>query len=605
MYNRFFGFKERPFKLVPNPEFIFLSRIHEEVLAHLNYAVGYGEGFVEITGEVGTGKTTLCRMFLESLGENTIAAYIFNPKLDSLQLLKAINDEFGISSDADSVKVLIDRLNAFLLEKKTQGKRVLLLVDEAQNLSADVLEQLRLLSNLETTTSKLIQIILVGQPELGALLESDALRQLNQRITLSCHLIPLNLSETREYIRHRIRIASRKPGLEFTARAYRSIFTFSGGVPRLINIVCDRALLTAFSLGKRHLSNRIVQRAIRELDGKRSRFRKRLVYREKIIFGVLAGLVVLVAGLIVNQTLLYRSGGLSVPPVAPQAGQKQSSAPDPAVTLEAAELTFMEVAELPPAPQPLAALPVESKPPLPASQPSETTPATLTPTVRGLDQVLDSVEAVDSLIGSLRAVLEAWGVQIMPSPEPVAGVSEETFLRISARHSDMEVLRVRGNLDLIERLNLPAILEFPYPDGGTRYLTVVGLADNEVWLCDGDEAFSITPASIAGFWNGVAHIFWKNYYNYTGVIPISSPGDVILSLKVHLKAMGFPISEISAAYDIATRQAVQAIQARHGLVVDGVVGPLTKIALYNEDRSLKVPQLVAVPSDEWLEERGH
>ena len=172
MYNRFFGFKERPFKLVPNPEYLYLSRSHEEVLAHLNYAVGYGEGFVEITGEVGTGKTTLCRMFLESLDENTAAAYIFNPKLDALQLLKAINDEFGIPSDTESIKTLIDRLNAFLLEKKAQGKRVILLVDEAQNLSADVLEQLRLLSNMETTTSKLLQIILVGQPELGELLET-------------------------------------------------------------------------------------------------------------------------------------------------------------------------------------------------------------------------------------------------------------------------------------------------------------------------------------------------------------------------------------------------------------------------------------------------
>ena len=148
MYNQFFGFKERPFKLVPNPEYLYLSRVHEEALAHLNYAVNYGEGFVEITGEVGTGKTTLCRMFLENLDERTEAAYIFNPKLDALQLLKAINDEFGIASETDSVKILIDRLNAFLLDKKTQGKRVLLLVDEAQNLSADVLEQLRLLSNL-------------------------------------------------------------------------------------------------------------------------------------------------------------------------------------------------------------------------------------------------------------------------------------------------------------------------------------------------------------------------------------------------------------------------------------------------------------------------
>ncbi|WP_083456354.1 ExeA family protein [Desulfosarcina cetonica] len=305
MYNRFFGLKERPFKLVPNPAYLFLSRIHEEVLAHLNYAVKYGEGFVEITGEVGTGKTTLCRMFLENLGEDTEAAYIFNPKLDALQLLKAINDEFGIpTADTDSLKTLIDRLNAFLLDKMAQGTRVILLIDEAQNLSADVLEQLRLLSNLETTTSKLLQIILVGQPELGALLESDALRQLSQRITLSCHLIPLTSAETRAYIQHRLHIASQKTVLEFTRAAYRSIFKYTGGVPRLINIACDRALLTAFSLGRTRVTNGIVRQAIRELDGGRKRSLRPRFHREGLIIGLLVVLIVLVGGLMTSQILL-------------------------------------------------------------------------------------------------------------------------------------------------------------------------------------------------------------------------------------------------------------------------------------------------------------
>ena len=186
MYKNFFGLREKPFKLVPNPVYLFLSRSHEEALAHLNYALTQGDGFVLITGEVGTGKTTLCRAFLDDLKENTEAAYVFNPKLDSLQLLKAINDEFGIDSDADNTKDLIDVLNVFLMRKKAAGCNVILLVDEAQNLSKPVLEQLRLLSNLETNTHKLIQIILVGQPELAEMLETYELRQLGQRITLSC-----------------------------------------------------------------------------------------------------------------------------------------------------------------------------------------------------------------------------------------------------------------------------------------------------------------------------------------------------------------------------------------------------------------------------------
>ena len=192
MYNSFYGFKERPFQLVPNPAYLYLSRSHEEAMAHMVYAISQGDGFVEITGEVGTGKTTLCRAVLENLDERTEAAYIFNPKLDSLQLLKAINDEFGVDSSGSSVKELIDTLNAFLMKKRMDGSKVVLIIDEAQNLNKDVLEQLRLLSNLETTTSKLIQIILVGQPELGEMLDSRELRQLGQRITLSCYLTPLS-----------------------------------------------------------------------------------------------------------------------------------------------------------------------------------------------------------------------------------------------------------------------------------------------------------------------------------------------------------------------------------------------------------------------------
>ena len=195
MYEKFFNFREKPFKLVPNPAYLFLSKSHEETLAHLNYALSEGDGFVEITGEVGTGKTTLCRAFLESLGSDIIPAYIFNPRLSPRQLIRAINDELGIKYDADDTKDLIDKLNAFLIRKKAQRKKVVLLIDEAQNLSRNVLEQLRLLSNLETSQEKLLQIILVGQPELSEILDAHELRQLRQRITLRYHLSPLNHSD--------------------------------------------------------------------------------------------------------------------------------------------------------------------------------------------------------------------------------------------------------------------------------------------------------------------------------------------------------------------------------------------------------------------------
>ena len=593
MYNRFFGFKERPFKLVPNTEYLYLSRIHEEVLAHLNYAVGYGEGFVEITGEVGTGKTTLCRMFLESLDENTEAAYIFNPKLDALQLLKAINDEFGIPSDTESIKTLIDRLNAFLLEKKAQGKHVILLVDEAQNLSADVLEQLRLLSNMETTTSKLLQIILVGQPELGDLLETEALRQLNQRINLSCHLVPLNASEMQEYIRHRIHIASRKPGLAFTAGAYRSIFNYSNGVPRLINIVCDRTLLNAFALGKHRITRVIVKRAIRELQGKRKRSVKPLFFRERLIIGLLVVLLILVAGLVVGQMMLNRTRRMDDASVVHH--KIETTVPELAadVAPAAAGETTPESVALTPEPEPLSASaePVSASAALPADTTASVEPAPSTP-VRDLEQVLASTAAVNSRIAALTAVLRQWNVQSPLGAGPVEVTDSDTFFRLSARRSDLEVLRVTGSLTLLKKLNLPAILEFPSPDGsGSRFIALVGFADDELRMSDGDGTFSVVPASLVGRWNGVAHIFWKNYFNYTGVIPISSPGEVILSLKVHLKAMGFPIEAMTAAYDTTTRLAVEVIQARNGLDVDGLVGPMTMIVLYNEDPSLIRPRL--------------
>jgi general secretion pathway protein A len=285
MYKDFFGFNERPFKLVPNPAYLFLSRGHEEALAHLTYAVIQGEGFMEITGEVGTGKTTLCRAFLEHLSNDTKAAYIFNPNLDSIELLKTINDEFGIPSDADNAKDLIDTLNAFLIEQKAQGKTTILLIDEAQNLTNEVLEQLRLLSNLETARHKLLHIILVGQPELKEKLNSHELRQLRQRISLSYRLTPLSFKDVRNYIQHRINVASGKPGIQFADAAYRSIYNYSKGIPRLINIVCDRALLTAFGLDQKEITQNIVRASIKELtnssDINKNSFKK---HKKAILF---------------------------------------------------------------------------------------------------------------------------------------------------------------------------------------------------------------------------------------------------------------------------------------------------------------------------------
>jgi len=267
MYEKFFNFREKPFKLVPNPAYLFLSKSHEETLAHLNYALAEGVGFVEITGEVGTGKTTLCRTFLDSLKSDTIAAYIFNPRLGPRQLIRAINDELGIKYDAADTKDLVDKLNAFLIRTKAQRKKVILLIDEAQNLSRNVLEQLRLLSNLETNQEKMLQIILVGQPELSEILNTHELRQLSQRITLRYQLSPLNHKETIEYIQYRINIATKDTGIKFNRSAFRQIYKYSRGIPRVINIACDRSLLTAFGLNRHKITGSIAKTSIKELMG--------------------------------------------------------------------------------------------------------------------------------------------------------------------------------------------------------------------------------------------------------------------------------------------------------------------------------------------------
>ncbi|MCU0585834.1 MAG: AAA family ATPase, partial [Desulfobacterales bacterium] len=357
MYNAYFGFKEKPFKLVPNPEYLFLSRSHEEALGHLNYAISQGEGFVEITGEVGTGKTTLCRAFLDGLDEATVAAYIFNPMLGPKQLLKTLNDEFGISSDADNSKELIDKLNVFLLQKKAEKKKVIVVIDEAQNLSRTVLEQLRLLSNLETNREKLLQIILVGQPELSDLLESHELRQIGQRISLRYRITPLSYKDTQDYIQYRLNVASQKGARIFDAAACRAIYAFSRGIPRLINIACDRALLAAFSLNRAAVSGRIARGAVREITG-RSRPGGIALMDGRKAMGIFALLCAAVFGLLYYPQIgAVVSAFFGSPPPAPPAdvAPEPSAAPPPEsgaapATDAAAPAALAAAAESTPAP---------------------------------------------------------------------------------------------------------------------------------------------------------------------------------------------------------------------------------------------------------------
>jgi general secretion pathway protein A len=269
MYTAFYGLSEKPFSLTPDPRYLFLAGSHREALAHVLYGVEQGDGFISVTGEVGTGKTTLCWTLLQRLGPDTEVAFVFNPTLSGDELLRAISVEFDLPTEGLGRAELSDQLNRFLLAQRRAGHRVLLIVDEAQNLSRQTLEEIRLLSNLETSTSKLIQILLFGQPELDAKLESRDLRQLRQRISVRWALSSLSPSETREYVRHRLRVASGGECDFFTDRALREVHRRSRGVPRLVNLICDRALLAGFAAGSRTIGPDVAAQAAREVLGTR------------------------------------------------------------------------------------------------------------------------------------------------------------------------------------------------------------------------------------------------------------------------------------------------------------------------------------------------
>ncbi|MGP1683990.1 MAG: ExeA family protein, partial [Giesbergeria sp.] len=266
MYRHFFGLAEAPFSIAPDPRYLYLSQRHQEALAHLLYGVGGDGGFVLLTGEVGAGKTTVCRCLLQQIPDSCDVAYIFNPKLTVEELLSTICVEFGIvyPSGNASVKVFVDCINAYLLEAHAKGRHTVLIIDEAQNLSAEVLEQMRLLTNLETDQRKLLQIILLGQPELALMLERPELRQLSQRIVARYHLGPLTKPEVAAYVQHRLEIAGAQRQL-FPARLMGRLYRLSGGVPRVINVLCDRALLGAYTQSKERIDGATLAQAAREV----------------------------------------------------------------------------------------------------------------------------------------------------------------------------------------------------------------------------------------------------------------------------------------------------------------------------------------------------
>jgi len=265
MYREYYGLRESPFNITPDPRYLFFSRKHREAFDHIRYGIDRRSGFIQITGDVGAGKSTLCRAILQTLDAPVATALILNPVMTSIQLLRAVLRELDLPAGGNDRLALIDRLNTFLLEKASKNEAVVLFVDEAQDLSPDLLEQIRLLSNLETDDQKLLQIVLIGQPELRETLARRELRQLSQRITVRYHLGPLEDAETEAYIHHRLGIAGAQGSPRFSRWALRSIHRRTGGVPRLINALCDKALLCGYVEDRDELGWWQIRRAARDL----------------------------------------------------------------------------------------------------------------------------------------------------------------------------------------------------------------------------------------------------------------------------------------------------------------------------------------------------
>jgi Type II secretory pathway, component ExeA (predicted ATPase) len=308
MYTQFYGFKERPFEITPDPDFLFLSESHREALAHMIYAARERKGFTVLTGEVGTGKTTLVQAFLSQLNGKVKTAYIFNPKLTSLDFLRYICEDFGLKEEKHSKGQYVAQLHNFLLEHYSRDEQVILIIDEAQSLPPALLEEVRLLTNLETPKSKLLQVILVGQPELNAVLNSHPFRQLKQRVSLRYHLQPLDEEDTKKYVEKRLASAGAIDTHIFTAKAMGKIYSNSRGIPRLINIISDNALLAGYSENKKIIGPKMIKEASQKMEGLPGPRKKK---KNRVLIWIIF-LVFIVALIMISFMVLPRINGISI-----------------------------------------------------------------------------------------------------------------------------------------------------------------------------------------------------------------------------------------------------------------------------------------------------
>ncbi len=539
MYKEFYGLREEPFSLSPDPKFLFLSEKHADAFKYRLYGIEERKGFILVTGEVGTGKTTLCRALLHELEEKVKSALILNPHLDEVELLEAIIKDLGMEVRGETKKELIQQINDFLLKELEAGGNVVLIIDEAQGLSTELLEQIRLLSNLETEKEKLLQIILVGQPELEVRLSQPGLRQLNQRIAIRYHLESLGGRETRKYISHRLRIAGERGELSFTPRAMGKIFAYSKGIPRVINMVCDRTLVAGYYSGTKKITPYLVSLAIQNLEG---RFQPR--FRMAWAIASLAMLLMLgVVWRFQGEILRFPKSLTNSLKVAVE--KEKTSTPPGKMNLGYRS---------------------ESLDP------------------QGIMRIGKGVNSCE--IASFATLLRLWGVRGDLVAEAKTWSEADNFsFREIAQGYGLEANYFRTDIERLRIWNLPCILLGFVDKDLNRSGAVILLGFSEAEATIGDPRkgrLRISWDELRRRWEGEAIILWKNLDGMTSTLRLGMGGEEVRSLERRLRKLGY-FKEIPpiGTYDWNMRQAVMHFQREHALKVDGIVGPQTKMVLYS------------------------
>jgi general secretion pathway protein A len=559
VYTEFFGLNEKPFAITPDPRYLYMSALHTDALAHLVYGISESGGFIQLTGEVGTGKTTLIRSLLEQLPEKADIALILSPQLTTIEFLLTIAEELACPLPEErTVKALIDSLNAHLLRVHGEGRRVVLIVDEAQTLSPELLEQVRLLTNLETAKQKLLQIILIGQPELRTLLDRSDMRQIAQRITGRYHLEPLGTDDTAAYVRHRMRVAGALRDV-FTKPALRGLYRRSRGVPRLINVIADRALLAAYTRDRHNVDRKLVALAAAEVFGTR---------RPRRWWWTVAAVAVSAAIFALATTNLWRGAPRES---AVSADAAPVSPPVPA----GGDTTGRETPILVAAADGGGEAPVAS-----SGEASATAPLSLRDLLANRDFALTA----DAAIGEL---LTLWGANYDAARGVPCKQAQEQGLRC--------LLQNRGTLGELRRVNWPTIMSLVTEDGSEHPVVVAALEKDSAQLVAHGKTLELSLAELGFNWYGDYLLLWRpgNAPSKDLVPGVDDVGVLWLRATLaRLSGADAPV-DASTVYDAELVRQVRAYQREHKLTVDGIVGELTQIAMLADLKLPNTPLLLA------------